>query len=79
MMQHWTDGHYASTVHRVINRSAKTRHSMAYFFDPDPQAELKTLPGCAPQQGFKAPAKPLTALEHLLLKIGNSFEYREEK
>lgn len=83
MMQHWTGGHYASTVHRVINRSDTTRHSMAYFFDPDPQAELATLPGCAPAKGFDAPAtpltKPLTALEHLLTKIGDSFEYREEK
>ena len=70
MMQHWTGGRYASTVHRVVNRSAQTRHSIAYFFDPDPDADLSPLPGCGTTQ-----AAPLTALEHLLGKIGDSFDY----
>lgn len=71
MMQRWTNGAYASTVHRVVNRSGKTRHSIAYFFDPDPDADLTPLPGCG---GETAP--PLTALQHLLNKIDDSFDYR---
>jgi isopenicillin N synthase-like dioxygenase len=46
MMQHWTGGRYASTVHRVVNRTDHTRHAIAYFFDPDPDADLSALPGC---------------------------------
>ena len=73
MMEHWTGGLYASTVHRVVNRSQTTRHSMAYFFDPDPDADLTPLPNC----GASA-AAPLSALEHLLNKIDASFDYRSD-
>ena len=73
MMEHWTAGLYGSTVHRVVNRSSNTRHSMAYFFDPDPDADLTPLPNC----GASA-APPLTALDHLLNKIDASFDYRSD-
>ena len=74
MMQHWTGGCYASTVHRVVNRTDHTRHAIAYFFDPDPDADLSALPGCGTRQ-----SPPLTALAHLLAKIGDSFDYMEDK
>ena len=73
MMERWTGGLYGSTVHRVVNRSSNTRHSMAYFFDPDPDADLTPLPGCANNQ-----TASLTALDHLLTKIDASFDYRSE-
>lgn len=73
MMAHWTGGLYGSTMHRVINRSGQTRHSMAYFFDPDPDTDLSPLPGCAASH-----APPLTALQHLLNKIDASFDYRND-
>lgn len=73
MMQRWTNGRYASTVHRVVNRSGCERHSIAYFFDPDPEADLAPLPGCG-----AASEPPLTALQHLLHKIDDSFDYRNE-
>ena len=73
MMQRWTNGQYASTRHRVVNRSRQTRHSMAYFFDPDPNADLAPLPGCG-----ESDAPPLTALQHLLHKIDESFAYRTD-
>ncbi len=71
MMRSWTNGLYASTVHRVVNRKDITRHSIAYFFDPDPEADLSPLPGCGTSS-----APPLTALQHLLHKIDDSFDYR---
>ena len=73
MMQRWTNGRYASTRHRVVNRSGRVRHSMAYFFDPDPDARLAPLPGCG---GGDEP--PLTALDHLRHKIDESFAYRTQ-
>ena len=73
MMERWTAGLYGSTVHRVVNRSSNTRHSMAYFFDPDPDADLTPLPNC----GASA-TPPLTALDHLLTKIDASFDYRSK-
>jgi isopenicillin N synthase-like dioxygenase len=78
MMARWTNDRYASTRHRVVNRSGKTRHSMAYFFDPDAQADLAPLPNCL-DEGESRHYGDATALEHLLMKIEQSFEYRQER
>lgn len=77
MMARWTNNLYASTRHRVINRSAQTRHSMAFFFDPDAAADLGPLPGCL-ADGDKAAYPSATCLQHLLMKIEASFAYRQE-
>lgn len=74
MLARWTNGEYSSTVHRVINRSGEPRQSLAFFFDPDPEADLAPLPGC----DRKAPRfARTTALNHLLEKIDASFSYRQ--
>lgn len=78
MMARWTNDRYASTRHRVVNRSGKTRHSMAYFFDPDAAADLTPLPNCL-GEGEARHYEDATALEHLLMKIEQSFEYRQER
>ena len=77
MMARWTNNLYRSTRHRVVNRSGKTRHSMAFFFDPDADADLRPLPGCL-AQGSASHYPPATALEHLLAKIEESFAYRQD-
>jgi isopenicillin N synthase-like dioxygenase len=78
MMAHWTGGLYGSTVHRVINRGQEMRHSIAYFFDPDPDADLSPLPGCGAFSDVTDDGPPLTALQHLLNKIDDSFDYRND-
>ena len=76
MMARWTNDRYASTRHRVVNRSGTVRHSMAYFFDPDPDADLSPLPGCL-AEGEARHYADATALQHLLTKIDESFAYRQ--
>ena len=74
MMARWTNDEYASTRHRVINKGARQRHSMAFFFDPDWDADLSPLPGCVGEGEAHYP--PATCLSHLLAKIDESFSYR---
>jgi isopenicillin N synthase-like dioxygenase len=77
MMARWTNDIYRSTRHRVANRSGRTRHSMAFFFDPDPHADLSPLPGCV-SDGDTPHYETACALDHLLAKIEDSFSYRQE-
>ncbi len=66
LMQRWTNDIYRSSWHRVINKHAgRARYSIAYFFDLDHFAEIKTLPACIDAEH---PAKylPITAGDHIL-------------
>lgn len=76
MLARWTNDRYRSTQHRVVNRSGQTRHSLAYFFDPDPDADLTPLPGLL-RAGAAPHYPPATCLSHLLAKIDDSFAYRD--
>jgi isopenicillin N synthase-like dioxygenase len=49
---------------------------MAFFFDPDPDADLTPLPGCL-ASGATPHYSPATCLSHLLQKIEESFAYRQ--
>jgi isopenicillin N synthase-like dioxygenase len=42
----WTNDVYVSTPHRVVNRSGRERYSIAFFFDPNPEAEVAAIPSC---------------------------------
>jgi len=76
MLARWTNDLYASTRHRVVNRSDRARYSIAFFFDPDPEADLSPLPGCL-ASGAAPHYPPATCLSHLLQKIEESFAYRQ--
>lgn len=75
MLERWTNDRYRSTLHRVINRGAVPRYSMAFFFDPDAHADITPLASCIGADGAHYPSGQ--ALAHLLEKIDASFDYRQ--
>jgi isopenicillin N synthase-like dioxygenase len=48
MLERLTSGRYTSAVHRVINRSGRSRISMPFFFDPRFDAVLQPIPSVGP-------------------------------
>jgi isopenicillin N synthase-like dioxygenase len=46
-LMRWTNDIYVSTPHRVVSPPGRERFSVAFFLDPNPEAEIACLPGCA--------------------------------
>lgn len=46
-LMRWSNDTYVSTPHRVANPPARDRYSVAFFFDPNPDAIVECLPGCS--------------------------------
>ncbi len=51
-LMRWTNDIYVSTPHRVVSPPGRERFSIAFFLDPNPDADIACLPGCA------TPARP---------------------
>lgn len=76
LLARWTNDRYASTPHRVVNRSGRERFSIATFYDPDFKAVVD------PRQLGISDAdcryEPTTAGAHILGRIERSFGYRKK-
>ena len=46
-LMRWTNDIYVSTPHRVLSPAGRARYSVAFFLDPNPEADIACLPGCA--------------------------------
>jgi len=67
-LMRWSNDIYVSTPHRVMNPPGRDRYSIAFFFDPNPDAMIACLPGCAaPGRAAKYP--PILAADYLRQRL----------
>ncbi|MGA2891939.1 MAG: 2-oxoglutarate and iron-dependent oxygenase domain-containing protein [Xanthobacteraceae bacterium] len=67
-LMRWSNDTYVSTPHRVTSPLGRDRYSIAFFFDPNPDALIECLPGCsAPEQPPKYP--PILAADYLTQRL----------
>lgn len=75
LLGRWTNDRYASTPHRVVNRSGRERFSIATFYDPDFKAIVD--PRALGVAAAECRYPPVSAGEHILGRIERSFGYRK--
>ncbi len=75
LLGRWSNDRFASTPHRVLNRSGRERLSIATFYDPDFAA------GVDPRElgvsDAEARYEPTTAGAHILGRFDKAFAYRK--
>lgn len=64
MIARWTNDHYKSTLHRVINISGAARYSVPFFFSGNPDHQVACLTQCL-TPGEEAKYPPTTVEDHL--------------
>jgi isopenicillin N synthase-like dioxygenase len=64
MMKLLTNDHFASALHRVVNRSNRQRFSVPYFFNPDYNTQLSTLAQYI-DEAHPAQFKPIHVGQHM--------------
>jgi isopenicillin N synthase-like dioxygenase len=70
-LMHWTNDVYVSTPHRVVNRSARERYSIAFFYDPNPDALVETISSCV-GEGEAGRYPPILAADYLTMRLDAS-------
>ena len=70
-LMRWTNDVYVSTPHRVINRSARERYSIAFFYDPNPDAMVETILSCV-GKGEVTRYAPILAANYLKMRLDAS-------
>lgn len=76
LMARWTNGLFASTPHRVVNRSGRARHSMAVSFDPNFDAVV-SCPKSLHSGRDPTRYQPVTCGEYVLSRFNDVFAYRK--
>jgi isopenicillin N synthase-like dioxygenase len=78
LLARWTNDLFASTAHRVINRSGRERYSVALFYDPHFDTAIEVLDTCcAPSTAPRY--TPTTCGAYILERFGGAFSYRQNE
>ena len=74
LLGRWSNDRFASTPHRVVNRSGHERMSIATFYDPDFSAAIDPRALGATEPHYE----PTTAGAHILGRFDAAFSYRKK-
>jgi isopenicillin N synthase-like dioxygenase len=77
LLARWTNDLFASTPHRVINRSGRERYSIALFYDPHFDTPIEVLDTCC-REGEAPLYAPTTCGAYILERFGGAFTYRKQ-
>ncbi len=69
-LMRWTNDVYVSTPHRVVNRRPRERYSIAFFFDPNPDALVAAIDSCVGVGSSKY--APILAADYLKFRLDAS-------
>lgn len=68
LMARWSNDTFPSTLHRVINRTGRSRHTVAFFFGPSHEADIIPLTTCI-NDGEVARYEPIRAGEYVMRRL----------
>lgn len=77
ILARWSNDRFASTPHRVINRSGRERYSQPFFFDPHMDTLIEVLPTCVPA-GNEPRHPPVVYGDYLLERIDKNYQSRRK-
>jgi isopenicillin N synthase-like dioxygenase len=75
LLARWSNDRFASTPHRVVNRSGRERYSMPVFFDPNWETMVDPRE-CGLPAGDAPHYPPVIAGEHIRGRFDRAFKYR---
>jgi isopenicillin N synthase-like dioxygenase len=74
-LMRWTNDIYVSTPHRVTHRAPRERLSLAFFLDPNPDAEVTAIPSCVSAENpARYPA--ITGAAYLKQRLDATYAHR---
>lgn len=76
ILSRWSNGRFASTPHRVINRSGRERYSQPFFFDPDMDSDITPFAACVPK-GEAPRHAPVLWRDYLMQRIDRNYQSRK--
>ncbi|MCG4260641.1 isopenicillin N synthase family oxygenase [Acetobacter senegalensis] len=75
ILSRWSNGRFASTPHRVINRSGNRRFSQPFFFDPSMDSVIEC-PSSLLQAGETPRMPPVRWGDYLMERLDRNYNYR---
>jgi isopenicillin N synthase-like dioxygenase len=78
MFARWTNHRYVSTLHRVVQPTARDRYSIPYFLAPDFHATVEAIPSCVPD-GEQPLYPPISAGAYMLERFGATHDYLKSR